>query len=160
MNLDDLPADVFTCARCAERISWEAFTPLALQRAKGDGDSRLVCEACRKAKTDRRRPISVEIKRKADTLRRAEVRAVALWNQLERERYGRRLSYWPTRATYSEQTLSRQLADANKAVAKHRDELAALQRARARGVDYRVAVSRRTSHYPAIPGGGELRQPC
>ena len=151
VNIDDLPADAFTCARCGLSASWERFTTLALERAHGDGDARLVCEVCRRAETARRRPVSRQLKNKAETLRRAEARAVDLWNRLQRARYARDQSYWPVPVSPCERSLACQLAEANKAVDRHRRDLASLHAARAHGATERVRMSRRTSAYRELP---------
>lgn len=115
----------------------------ALERAAGDGDRRLVCSDCRQTAAARCRPISLQLKHKAENLRRAERRAVELRAALDGAKTA---SVWD-RATYSRQELRRQLVETESAICRHRTELVVLQTARARGATERIAISRRTAHY-------------
>lgn len=147
MDMNNLPAETFTCARCGNHAPWNDFTVTALERAAGDGDRGLICRSCRRAKEANRSPISRQIKSKVETIRDVNKRIAELTDLLSRvpEEHDTGYPLYPLMP--SELMLTRQLSEVRKDLARHEDQLALLRAAQAQGIKERIWVSRRTSRY-------------
>lgn len=157
VDLNNLPSEALHCGRCGTLRPWTDYTLTALDRASSDGDPRLVCPDCRRAETERRRPISRQVKAKRETLRLAESRAIELQAAIDSAAPA---DIWSP-SPHSPAELTRRLGETQRAILRHRAELAALETARANGATQRIAINRRTSRYgrPAIPSSFESIHP-
>lgn len=157
MNIDDLPSESLTCGRCGHAQPWNDYTLTALDRACGDGDSWLVCSSCRRAETERECPIRRQARAKRGSLRDAELRAVELQAALERAASA---GIWSPQSVRPAD-LTRQLAETQRAITRHRDELAVLDAAIASGATERISINRRTAHCrrSAVPPSIESTYP-